>query len=99
MSNEPESAEMRAQVRQNAADLTDTLNYIYHKLITMQEHQNEEISVIVSSINGYAEDIKTLNEQISRYEQTGGKPTSLETSEILSWTSCPSLLTYQQPRI
>jgi flagellar hook-associated protein 1 FlgK len=77
MSNEPESAEMRAQVRQNAVDLTDTLNYIYHKLITMQEHQNEEISVIVSSINGYAEDIKTLNEQISRYEQTGGNANEL----------------------
>ncbi len=67
----PSDSEVRANVQQNALKLTETMNYYYDRLIEQQGTLNECVSVSVSEINDYAQQIAELNKQIFGYELSG----------------------------
>ncbi|BEP30210.1 flagellar hook-associated protein FlgK [Helicovermis profundi] len=73
LNKNPESLTTRALVRQRAIALTKGLNNTYSKLEKLQNDTNFELSVAITDINGYAEQISTLNKVIYSSELEGGK--------------------------
>jgi len=72
LANNPESLAVRAAVRETAITLTTSFNVIHDSLEQFQIDLNKEIKVTVDQINGIAERIAKLNEEIARIEtQTG----------------------------
>ncbi len=72
LAGNPESFAIRATVRETANTLTTSLNIMHDSLVRFQSDLNREINATVDQINGIAERIATLNEEISRIEtQTG----------------------------
>ncbi|MBC7765430.1 MAG: flagellar hook-associated protein FlgK, partial [Hyphomonadaceae bacterium] len=77
MSKQPETKEFRTQVRQNAINLTETLQYQYQKFTEIQQNQNESIKGTVSQINTLAENIRALNAQIVKLGTNGEETNEL----------------------
>lgn len=71
LSKNPESLEVRAEVRENGISLTDTINTIYQHLDDQENQINSTIQSRVQEINSYAEQISKLNNEIYRFELTG----------------------------
>lgn len=68
---------VRAQVRQRGIALTKTLNHMYTQLKDMQKNMDFEVKTTVDQINGYAEQISNLNQQIFRFEADGSHANDL----------------------
>ena len=72
LAGNPESFGVRATVRETAVTLATSFNIIHDGLQDFQSGLNDQVSVMVSQINGIAERVASLNEEISRIEsQTG----------------------------
>ncbi|SDJ91094.1 flagellar hook-associated protein FlgK [Natronincola ferrireducens] len=77
LSKNPENLTTRSLVRQRAIAFTNTVNHMYNQLEKMAKDLNFDIQATVNSINGYAEQIGRLNEQIFRNEIDGGNANDL----------------------
>ncbi|MDI3478479.1 MAG: flagellar hook-associated protein 1, partial [Thermoanaerobacterium sp.] len=71
LSKNPESLEVRAEVRENGVALTDTINSIYQHLDDEENQISSTIASRVQEINSYADRIAELNNEIYRFELTG----------------------------
>lgn len=71
LSKNPESLEVRAEVRENGVSLTDTINSVYQHLDDKENELNSTIESRVQEINSYADRISKLNNEIYRFELTG----------------------------
>ncbi len=77
LSKNPDNLTVRAEVRQRGIALTETLNHMYNQLQDLQENIDFSIETTVEQINGYAEQIADLNEQIFKYELDGSNANDL----------------------
>ena len=71
LSEDPTSQENRLNVQQQAATLTQSVNYDYEQMIDLWQDQNESVSTVAQSINSKAEQISVLNQAIASYEHSG----------------------------
>lgn len=71
LSKNPESLEVRAEVRENGVALTDTINSVYQHLEDEENQIESSIESRVQEINSYADRISKLNNEIYRFELTG----------------------------
>ncbi|KAB3539676.1 flagellar hook-associated protein FlgK [Alkaliphilus pronyensis] len=77
LSKNPENLTTRALVRQRGVAFANSANHMYSQLEKMAVDLNFDIKTTVDSINGYAEQIAKLNEQIFRYENDGSNANDL----------------------
>ncbi|SNS49238.1 flagellar hook-associated protein 1 FlgK [Anaerovirgula multivorans] len=78
--SKPENANSlatRRLVRENASAFTSSINSMYSQMENLVRGLNNDVVDAVNSINGYAEQIAQLNEQISRYEIGGSTANDL----------------------
>ncbi|WP_053955783.1 flagellar hook-associated protein FlgK [Inediibacterium massiliense] len=68
---------VRALVRERGIHLTKTLNHMYTQLENMQKNIDFAVQTTVDQVNGYAEQIAKLNEQIFGYELDGSNANDL----------------------
>lgn len=68
---------MRTTVRQNAIAFTNTLNHMYGQMEKLVKDTDFEVQSTVDTINGYAEQIASLNKQIYQSEIGNGKANDL----------------------
>lgn len=73
----PADKEMRVNLQQQAAKMTETMNYYYNRLVEQQDTLNESVQITVTEINSIAKQIAQLNEQIYGYELSGAKANDL----------------------
>lgn len=73
LSKNPESLTTRALVRQRAIAFAKSTNQMSASLMKMQSDLNFEMKSVTDEINGYAEQIATLNRTIYSLELEGGK--------------------------
>ena len=71
LTKSPESEEIRTLVRQDATSVVETMNYYSDQLESLQNQQNEAVSVTVGQINNLANEINDYNAQIIKYENNG----------------------------
>lgn len=72
LSKSPENLTVRALVRQRGITLAEGIQGMTESLKKMQRDTNFEMSVAVTDINGYAQQIASLNKIIYNSELTGG---------------------------
>ena len=78
VANSPTSQAERQVMLSEAETLASRFNYVDARLSELAENSNEQMSVYVTDINQYAQDIAQLNVQIVRLEKTpGGSPNDL----------------------
>ena len=77
LSKNPESLTTRALVRQRGIAFTNTVNHMYNQFEKMAKDLNFDVQTTVTSINGYAEQIAMLNDQIFRAELDGSHANDL----------------------
>ncbi|WIF96129.1 flagellar hook-associated protein FlgK [Caminicella sporogenes] len=77
LSKNPDNLTARAEVRQRGIALTETLNHMYTQLQSLQTNTDFAIETTVNQINGYAQQIASLNGQIYKYELDGNKANDL----------------------
>ncbi len=77
LSKNPENLTTRALVRQRAISFTNSVNHMYNQMEKMAVDLNFDVSVTVTSINAYADQIAILNDQIFRSEIDGGNANDL----------------------
>jgi len=73
----PADQEIRANVKQNAIKLTESMNYYYSKLMEQQDTLNESVRITVDEVNEISSQIAELNKQIYGYEMNGAKANDL----------------------
>lgn len=73
LNKSPENLTVRALVRQRGIALAEGIQGMTESLKKMQRDTNFEMSVAVTDINGYAQQIASLNKIIYNSELTGGK--------------------------
>lgn len=73
LNKSPENLTVRALVRQRGIALAEGIQTMSESLKKMQRDTNFEMSVAVTDINGYAQQIASLNKIIYNSELTGGK--------------------------
>lgn len=71
LSEDSTSQENRLNVQQQAATLTQSVNYVYDQMVDLWQDQNESINTVAQSINSKAEQISVLNQAIASYERSG----------------------------
>lgn len=77
LAKDPENMGARAVVRERALTLTDSFHHIAQQITDKQGDIEAEVKVQVHQINNYADQIKSLNEQIKRAEVNGDSPNDL----------------------
>ncbi len=94
----PESKEYRTNVMQNAMKMTDAFQHIAQQLADKQADMNEAARVSVIQVNGLADAIAGLNDQIFRYELTGQRANDLrdQRNNLLDELSGIVNYTYQE---
>lgn len=73
LNKSPENLTVRALVRQRGIGLAEGIQNMAESLKKMQRDTNFEMGVAVTEINGYAQQISSLNKIIFNSELTGGK--------------------------
>lgn len=73
LNKSPENLTVRALVRQRGIALSEGIQNMAESLKKMQRDTNFEMGVAVTDINGYAQQISSLNKIIYNSELTGGK--------------------------
>ena len=76
-SNEPDSSEIRTNLRQSGITLADTFHNFYQQLTEMQQTQNDSVATAVLSINDILDNISAYNKTIAGYELSGEKANDL----------------------
>lgn len=69
--NNPDDMSTRSQVLENAATLTETLNYISGSLRDSRRQFSTEIRVTVDEVNRLADELASLNRQVLSAENAG----------------------------
>jgi len=77
LSKNPENLTTRALVRQRGIAFTNTVKHMYNQFEKMAKDLNFDIQTTVTSINGYADQIALLNDQIFRAELDGSHANDL----------------------
>jgi flagellar hook-associated protein 1 FlgK len=77
LSMNPEDPTTRATVQQKTLTLTENIRDVYIKLEELQKEANQAIVSHIQEINAYAKEIADLNQQIFRFESTGGPANDL----------------------
>jgi len=70
-SNNPESQATRALVKENSRQLTEDFHRIHNQLNAIQSDVDMQIKAKVSQINGYAQEIASLNDKVQLVEYQG----------------------------
>jgi len=83
LSTKPEDLTVRALVRERGIALSETINLMGSQLEKLQSDLDFEIKTVVDEINGYADQLAKLNEQIFRYELGGNKANDLRDQRTL----------------
>lgn len=76
-SNEPDSEEIRTNLRQSGITLTDTFHNFYEQLTEMRKTQNDSVASAVLSANDILDNIAAYNKSIAGYELSGEKANDL----------------------
>ncbi|WP_310604058.1 flagellar hook-associated protein FlgK [Anaerosporobacter sp.] len=71
LSDDPSSSDIRTTVANNAASLSEYMNYMYNSMRTIQEDANFQIKNLVDRVNSLGEQIATVTKQINALEVTG----------------------------
>lgn len=71
LNKNPESLTARALVRQRAVALTENVGGMYDNLVKLQKDIDFQLQTVVSTVNGYAEQIRDLNRVIYLSELDG----------------------------
>jgi len=77
LSKNPDNLTTRALVRQRATTFTNSINHMYTQLEKMAVDLNFDVNSMVSTINTYAKQIASLNDQILRSEADGSNANDL----------------------
>lgn len=77
LSLHPESMPIRAIVRQRGVELADMIQHTYRQLSDTQKAVDQAITLKVDEINGIAQQIADLNDQISKAVGVGLRPNDL----------------------
>lgn len=77
LSNYPEESAHRSVVLEKAIGLGNRMEDVHKKLSFLREQSNREIESKVNHINTLAENIKNLNERISKAQALGDQPNDL----------------------
>ena len=80
LSKSPDNSGARSVVKERALTLTDSLHALSTQISDRQNDLNSQVNVQITQINGYAEQIKDLNDQIKRAEVAGDNPNDLRDS-------------------
>ncbi len=88
----PSDPEIRANVRQNAIALTDSMNYYYNKLVEQQDTLNESVRVAVNDVNEMSKEIADLNKQIYEFELNGARANDLRDQRNLLLDEMSSII-------
>jgi flagellar hook-associated protein 1 len=68
---DPSSMDIRTTVTNNAASLSEYMNYMYTSMQTVQEDANFQIKNLIDRVNSLGEQIATVTKQINALEVTG----------------------------
>lgn len=77
LSNYPEETAHRAVVQEKAEALGSRMEDVYRKLSLLRDQSNREIESKVNHLNTVAENIKSLNEKITKSQALGDNPNDL----------------------
>ena len=77
LSTKPENLTVRALVRERGVALAKTLNHMGSQLEKLQKDLDFQIKTIVGEINGYADQLADLNNQIFKFELGGNQANDL----------------------
>ncbi|GIP21760.1 flagellar hook-associated protein FlgK [Paenibacillus sp. J22TS3] len=77
LSKDPESASARKVVKENAAALTDAMNYMSGQLSKLSQDLTTNVGVKASEVQNYLTSIANLNESITRIEGLGDQANDL----------------------
>ncbi|TGM46269.1 flagellar hook-associated protein FlgK [Leptospira vanthielii] len=77
LSNYPEETAHRAVVQEKAESLGSRMEDVYRKLSQLRDQSNREIESKVNHLNTVAENIKSLNEKITKSQALGDNPNDL----------------------
>lgn len=80
LSKDPENMGARSVVRERALALTDSFHHTAQQISDKQGDIEANVKVQVHQINNYADQIKSLNDQIKRAEVAGDNPNDLRDS-------------------
>ncbi|MDS1029507.1 flagellar hook-associated protein FlgK [Bacillota bacterium LX-D] len=78
LSKNAENSPIRTTVRETAVTLADTLNHMSSQLDTIQSDLNQTTDIYVQEVNTIAEQIASLNLQISAIQGAGDQPNDLK---------------------
>ncbi|SPF52851.1 Flagellar hook-associated protein FlgK [Candidatus Desulfosporosinus infrequens] len=78
LSNDPQDAGARSVVSEQAQELTDSFHNISQQVSQLQTGMDSAVKVQVTQINTYANQIKSLNDQITQAQVSGDNPNDLE---------------------
>ncbi|MBS3994240.1 MAG: flagellar hook-associated protein FlgK [Alkaliphilus sp.] len=77
LSTKPEDLTVRALVRERGIALAKTVNHMGAQLEKLQKDLDFQIKTVVGEINGYADQLADLNNQIFKFELGGNKANDL----------------------
>lgn len=92
LSKSPESEEIRVLVRQQAISFAKTMNYYATQMEKLQVQQNDLIKTTVERINTLVTQISDYNEQIVRFERSGGNANELRDMRNVALDELSSIL-------
>lgn len=69
--DDPSSSDVRTPVANNAASLSEYMNYMYTSMQTVQEDANFQIKNLIDRVNSLGEQIATVTKQINALEVSG----------------------------
>ncbi|WP_455718273.1 flagellar hook-associated protein FlgK [Anaerosporobacter sp.] len=71
LNNDPSSLDVRTTVANNAASLSEYMNYMYTSMQTVQEDANFQIKNLIDRVNSLGEQIANVTKQINALEVSG----------------------------
>lgn len=71
LDNNPSSMDVRTTVANNAASLSEYMNYMYNSMQTIQEDANFQIKNLIDRVNSLGEQIANVTKQINALEVSG----------------------------
>lgn len=71
LTNHPEDQTVRVNLKEQGIVLTESLNYLNTRLSELQTYIKKQLTMKVNNLNSFAQQIATLNKQISEVELKG----------------------------
>lgn len=92
LSENPEDLTVRALVRERGIALAKSVNHMGNQLEKEQQDLDFNVKTVVGEINGYADQIADLNEQIIKYELDGSNANDLRDQRNLTLDKLSELI-------